>query len=91
MIGVTQFDEHSQVKALFRQLPLNHELSLYGKRNILGHELYVAGMRLIGGNYLIIVTPNYPGSAIRTYAYRWEIETFFHVSKGEVLILKTLI
>ena len=36
-----------KVKALFRQLPLNHELALYGKRNILGHALYVAGMRLV--------------------------------------------
>lgn len=71
-----------KVKALFRQLPLNHELSLYGKRNILGHELYVAGMRLLGGDYLIVATPDYPGSAIRTYAYRWEIETLFSCLKG---------
>ena len=38
-------------------------------------------MRLIGGDYLIIVTPDYLGSAIRTYAYRWEIETFFSCLK----------
>lgn len=71
-----------KVKALFRQLPLNHQLSLYGKRNILGHELYVAGMRLVDGDYLIVVTPDYPGSAISTYAYRWEIETLFSCLKG---------
>lgn len=39
-------------------------------------------MRLIGGDYLIIVTPDYPGFAIRTYAYRWEIETLFSCLKG---------
>ena len=80
-----------KVKALFRQLPLNHELSLYGKRNILGHELYVAGMRLVDGDYLIVVTPDYPGSAIRIYASRWEIETLFSCSKGVASILKTRI
>lgn len=71
-----------KIKTLFRQLPLNHELSLYGKRNILGHNLYVAGMRLAGGDYLIIATPDYPGLAIRIYAHRWEIETLFSCLKG---------
>lgn len=71
-----------KVKALFRHLPIHHELSLYGKRNILGHELYVAGMRLIGGDYLIVVTPNYPGTAISQYSYRWQIETLFSCLKG---------
>jgi hypothetical protein len=71
-----------KVKALFRNLPLNHERSLYGKRSILGHELYIAGMRLLNGDYLIIATPDYPGAAISTYAYRWEIETLFSCLKG---------
>jgi hypothetical protein len=71
-----------KIKALFRQLPLHHELSLYGKRNILGHELYVAGMRLVDGDYLIVVTPDYPGKAISQYSYRWEIETLFSCLKG---------
>jgi hypothetical protein len=71
-----------KVKELFRNLPLNHELSLYGKRSILGHKLYIAGMRLVDGDYLIIVTPNYPGTAISIYAYRWEIETLFSCLKG---------
>lgn len=71
-----------KVKALFRHLPLNHELSLYGKRTILGHELYVAGLRLVDGDYLIVVTPDYPGKAISKYAYRWEIETLFSCLKG---------
>lgn len=71
-----------KVKALFRHLPLNHELSLYGKRTLLGHQLYVAGLRLVDGDYLIVVTPDYPGTAISKYAYRWEIETLFSCLKG---------
>lgn len=71
-----------KVKALFRDLPLHYERSLYGKRFILGHLLYVAGCRLPGGDYLIVATPDYPGSAISKYAWRWEIETLFSCLKG---------
>lgn len=71
-----------KVKQLFRDLPLNHERALYGKRTILGHELYVAGLRLLDGDYLIIVTPDYPGLAISKYSSRWQIETLFSCLKG---------
>lgn len=71
-----------KVKALFRDLPLHHERSLYGKRSIFGHELYVAGLRLPDGEYLIILTPDYPGLAISKYSWRWEIETLFSCLKG---------
>lgn len=71
-----------KVKMLFRNLPLNHEHSLYGKRSILGHELFVAGLRLPDNDYLIIVTPDFPGLAVSKYALRWEIETLFSCLKG---------
>ncbi len=71
-----------KIKALFRDLPLHHERSLYGKRSILGHELYVAGLRLPDNDYLIIVTPDFPGLAISKYSWRWEIETLFSCLKG---------
>lgn len=71
-----------KVKQLFRDLPLNHERALYGKRMILGHKLYVAGLRLVDGDYLIIATPDYPGLAISKYSSRWEIETLFSCLKG---------
>ena len=64
-----------KIKDLFRDLPLHHERALYGKRSILGHDLYVAGLRLPDNDYLIIVTPDYPGLAISKYSWRWEIES----------------
>lgn len=70
------------VKNLFRDLPAHHERALYGKRMIMGCELYVAALRLFGGKYLIVVTQKYPGSAIKKYAKRWEIETLFGCLKG---------
>jgi len=70
------------VKNLFRDLPAHHERALYGKRVIMGVELYVAALKLFGGKYLIVVTPEYPGSAINKYALRWEIETLFACLKG---------
>lgn len=55
---------------------------LYGKRKILGHELYIAGLRLTDGDLLIVATNESPGDAIKIYGFRWEIETLFSCLKG---------
>ena len=48
----------------------------------MGHELYVAGLRLLDGELLIVVTNESPGNAIKIYGLRWEIETLFSCLKG---------
>ena len=72
----------AHVKELFYGLRRNEERVLYGKRSILGHYLYVAGLKLVDGELLIIVTDQSPGDAIKIYAFRWEIETLFSCLKG---------
>lgn len=67
---------------LFYGLTPMSERVLYGKRDILGHKLYVAGLKLFDGDFLIIVTNENPGNAIKTYAFRWEIESLFSCLKG---------
>lgn len=69
-------------KDLFRGLSPTAERVLYGKRKILGHELYIAGLRLLDGDLLIIITNELPGNAIKIYGFRWEIETLFSCLKG---------
>lgn len=54
-----------RVEALFRGLIPTSERVLYGKRKILGSELYLAGLRLLDGDLLIIVTNETPGDAIK--------------------------
>jgi len=72
----------ARVEVLFRGLSLNAKRILYGKRKILGHELYVAGLKLLDNELLIVVTNESPGDAIEIYGLRWEIETLFSSLKG---------
>lgn len=70
------------VKALFRGLTVTEERILYGKRNILGNKLNISGLKLLDGDLLIVVTNEEPGEAIKTYGFRWEIETLFSCLKS---------
>lgn len=51
------------------------ERILYGKRSVLGTELYLSALKLPDGEFLIVATNDEPGFAIKKYALRWEIET----------------
>jgi len=65
------------VKALFRNLRPGEVRILKGQRLICGVRLFVIGLRLNDGEYLILVTDKNSESAIETYKLRWEIETLF--------------
>ena len=65
------------VKLLFQNLAIHQKRVLRKPYLICGHTLYISGMRLIDGEYLILVTPNFTPKSIEDYAKRWEIETLF--------------
>jgi len=69
-------------KRLFRRQTLNQALSFEKGRSIWGLELWVTGMRLASGEYLIVVAGHYTARAIEDYAKRWEIETLFGCLKS---------
>jgi hypothetical protein len=69
-------------RRLFRQQALNQPLSFEKARLIWGLELFVTGMRLASGEYLIVVAPQEAEQAISDYAKRWEIETLFGCLKS---------
>ncbi|MEW6212912.1 MAG: IS4 family transposase [Acidobacteriota bacterium] len=69
-------------KRLFRALTVNKPLVFEKARSCWGLELWVSGMRLASGEYLIVVGPNYTATAIEDYAKRWEIETLFGCLKS---------
>jgi hypothetical protein len=71
-----------EAKRLFRGLAINRPLMIDKPRLIWGMELYVTGMRLASGEYLIVAAPNYAAKAIEDYAKRWEIETLFGCLKS---------
>jgi len=64
-------------KNLFRELKAGTYLILEGKRDILGHKLYLIGSKLPTGEYLILVTNKNSESALEDYKQRWGIETLF--------------
>jgi hypothetical protein len=67
---------------LFRCLALNQAVIFEKPRLVWGLELWVSGMRLASGEYLILVAPKYSATAIDEYAKRWEIETLFGCLKS---------
>lgn len=64
-------------KNLFRMLKPGEHYALKNRRSLLGLELFVIGMRLKNGGYLILVTDSEPEAALEYYKQRWEIETLF--------------
>lgn len=69
-------------KRLFGHQPIDQPLVFDKPRRIWGLALWVSGMRLASGEYLIVVAPQYAARAIEDYAQRWEIETLFGCLKS---------
>ena len=71
-----------EAKRLFRAEATGKPVVFDKARKIWGIELYVTGMRLESGEYLIVVADEYTATAIEEYALRWEIETLFGCLKS---------
>jgi hypothetical protein len=66
----------------FRSLPLSTECQLVDRRFVCGHLLWVTGMRLPSGDYLIVVAPDVSSQVMTDYAKRWKIEVLFESLKS---------
>jgi hypothetical protein len=71
-----------EARRLFRQGRLQEAVVLDKPRRMWGMELYISGMRLAGGDDLIVVSPKKADKAIQEYALRWEVETLFGCLKS---------
>ena len=69
------------VMAIFQHLAIGETLVLTRKRLVLGHNLYLIGVRL-EDEYLLIVTNEKPETALDDYVKRWNIETLFGILKS---------
>jgi hypothetical protein len=63
--------------ALFHGLKPQEERIIPGARKLIGCEVYLAGLRLDSGELLIVATNSPLSAPIKTYSFRWEIETLF--------------
>lgn len=68
-----------QVRVLFAGLQVGQTRILRHKRQLWGHWVYIAALRLEDGSLLVVGTQSKPNSAIADYAKRWSIETLFGV------------
>ena len=84
-------DGQKQLKAdiCFQDLKIGEFRVLSKRRQIWGHWLYVATMRLEDGDLLIIATDHAPYTAIADYAKRWGIETLFGCFKSRGFCLES--
>ena len=72
----------SPARNFFRSLPRSTSCSLIDPRLVCGHWLWVTGMHLPSGAYLIVVS-NRPGhQALEVYQRRWQIEVLFEALKS---------
>jgi hypothetical protein len=77
------------VKTLFADLKVGETKVLRHKRQLWGHWVYVAALRLADGELLVVATQSTPQSAIRDYAKRWGIETLFGIFKTRGFCLES--
>ena len=65
----------------FRSLPVSTEYHFPDRRLVCGNLLWVTGMRLPSGDYLIIVSHDESDQVMVDYAKRWKIEVLFQSLK----------
>jgi hypothetical protein len=66
----------------FRSLPLSTDCTLHGPRLVCGQMLWVTGMRLPSGDYLIVVSDDQSDQVMEAYKKRWKIEVLFEALKS---------
>jgi hypothetical protein len=66
----------------FRSLPLSTYCTLHGPRLISGQLLWITGMRLPDGEYLLVVSDTQSEQALEEYKRRWKIEVLFEALKS---------
>ena len=69
------------VENLFRGLSRGESKILSGKRQVWGHSLYLIGLKMMTGEWVIIATQEHPKTALNDYKERWKIETLFSCLK----------
>lgn len=61
---------HIGIDALFYGLKPNEQRALKGKRLVWGHLVYLAGLRLVDHELLIVATTELPEASIKIYGLR---------------------
>lgn len=77
-----QVSHQASRQAVHRLFETHHLRVLRKPRQMYGSRLYLAGMKLASGEYLILMSDRYLPRIAQVYAQRWEIETLFGAYKS---------
>lgn len=77
-----------KAKNLFRTQKAGVGVLLFGKRKLLGQDLYLMGMRTADGEYVIVASNDESEDILKDYAERWKIETLFGCLKSRGFCLE---
>jgi hypothetical protein len=89
MLAELEEDDSQHLRLFFTHLKPHAVLTLHQRYRICGLYLAVTGMKLQGGDLLIIVTNGNPKHSLRYYAQRWQIEMLFAALKTTGFDLET--
>jgi Transposase DDE domain len=78
-----------KAKVVFSALQVGEQVVLSKPRQLWGHRLYVAALRLESGDLLIVVSNRQAKRAIADYGKRWSIETLFGCLKSRGFCLES--
>lgn len=78
-----------KAKVVFAHLQIGQHQILRQPRQVWGHWVYIAAMRLEDSSLLIVATSDAPHQAIVDYAQRWGIETLFGCLKTRGFCLES--
>lgn len=78
-----------KAKIVFSHLQIHQQQVLRHRRQVWGHWVYVAALRLADGKLLIVLSKHRPHQAIADYAKRWSIETLFGCLKSRGFCLES--
>jgi hypothetical protein len=70
------------IHRLFRSQRIGEPKVIERARSLWRLPLFVSGLRLSTGEYVIVVAPRFTETALADYARRWEIETLFSCLKS---------
>jgi hypothetical protein len=73
---------------LFRSQRTADVLSIPSSRKCWGLDLYFSGVKLVGGEYVVVVSAKFTKDALEDYKRRWEIETMFGCLKSRGFLLE---
>jgi hypothetical protein len=77
-----------KVKNLFRNRKAGVSTLLWGKRRVLGEEVFLMGVRTFEGEYVIVASSEESEEILLDYRKRWKIETLFGCLKSRGFCLE---